>query len=119
MPRVTDRFIQDGDVIPVLSAPYALTPGDGCLVGNLFGVALGAALISTPVEMATEGVWDIAKTAGQTFAVGALVYWDDAAKSVTSVSTGNRRIGSATAVAAGGDATARVRLSGVPAPTGA
>lgn len=119
MPRVTERFIQDGDVITVPSAPRALTPGDGVLSGNLFGVALGAAAISTPVEMMTEGVWDIAKTAAQTFAIGDLVYWDNTAFSVTAVATGNRRIGSAIAAAAGGDATARVRLSGVPAPTGA
>lgn len=118
MPRVSDRFIQPGDVLTVASAPYALTPGDGCLSGNLFGMALGTAAISTPVEMATEGVWDIAKTAAQTFAVGDLVYWDNAARSVTTVTAGNRRIGSATAAAAGGDATARVRLAGVPVPTG-
>lgn len=119
MPRVSDRFIQPGDVITVASAPYALTPADGCLVGNLFGIAMGAAAISTPVELRTDGVWDIAKTAAQTFAVGALVYWDDTAKSVTSVTAGNRRIGTAIAAALGGDATARVRLNGVSVPTGA
>lgn len=119
MPRVTDRFIGPGDVITVPSAPRALTPGDGVLSGNLFGMALGSALISTPVEMAVEGVWDIAKTAAQTFSIGDLVYWDNTAFSVTTVTAANRRIGTAVAAAAGGDATARVRLSGAPAPTGA
>lgn len=119
MPRVSDRFIQDGDVITVPSAPRALTPGDGVLSGNLFGLALGAAAISTPVEIATEGVWDINKTAAQVFAIGDLVYWDNTAFSVTTVTAANRRIGTAVAAAAGGDATARVRLSGAPAPTGA
>lgn len=118
MPRLTDRYIQPGDVLDV-TAPYALTPGDGCLVGNLFGVSLDTSANGTAARMATEGVFDIAKTAAQTFAQGALVYWDNAAKSVTSVTTGNYRIGSATQAAAGGDATARVRLSGCPAPTGA
>lgn len=118
MPRVTDRFIQDGDVLDV-TAPYALTPGDGALVGNIFGVSLDTSANAAAARIATEGVWDIAKTAAQTFAQGALVYWDNAAKSVTSVSTGNYRIGVATKAAAGGDATARVRLNGVGVPTGA
>lgn len=118
MPRVTDRFIQEGDVL-TLSAPYAVTPGDGLLVGSLFGIASAAAALNAAVEVQTEGVWDVAKTAGQTFAQGALVYWDNAAKSVTSVSAGNYRIGVATQAAAGGDATARVRLNGVGVPTGA
>ena len=117
MPRITDRYIQDGDVI-TLVAPYALTPGDGCLVGSTFGVALGAAAISTPVEVAMEGVFDIAKTAGQTPAQGALAYWDNTAKSVTTVSTSNSRIGSFTQAALAGDATCRVRLSGAPAVAG-
>lgn len=118
MPRLTDRFIQPGDVLDI-TAPYALTPGDGVLVGDTFGVSLDTSANGTAGRMATEGVFDIAKTAAQTFAQGALVYWDNTAKSVTAVSTGNRRIGSATQAAAGGDALARVRLSGAPAPTGA
>lgn len=118
MPRLTDRFIQEGDVINV-TAPYALTPGDGALVGNLFGIAADTAANGAAVNLITEGVFDIAKTAAQTFAQGALVYWDNAAKSVTSVSTGNYRVGCATQAAAGGDATARVRLNGVAVPTGA
>lgn len=118
MPRVSDRYIQEGEVLDI-TAPYALTPGDGCLTGALFGVSLDTSANGTAGRMATVGVWDIAKTAAQTFTQGALVYWDNTAKSVTSVSTGNVRIGSATQAAAGGDATARVRLSGAPAPTGA
>jgi predicted RecA/RadA family phage recombinase len=118
MPRISDRYIQPGDVLDI-TAPYALTPGDGCLIGNLFGMSLDTSANGAAARIQPTGVWDIAKTAAQTFAQGALVYWDNAAKSVTSVSTGNTRIGSATQAAAGGDATARVRLSGNPAPTGA
>lgn len=118
MPRVNDRFIQPGDVLDV-TAPRALTPGDGALVGDTFGVSLTTSANGAAARIATEGVWAINKTAGQTFAQGALVYWDNTAFSVTAVSTGNRRIGSATVAAVGGDATAKVRLSGAPAPTGA
>ncbi len=117
MARVTDRFIQDGDVLNV-TAPYAVTPGDGMLVGNLFGVSLDTSANAAAARMATRGVWDIAKTAAQTPTAGALAYWDNAAKSVTTVSTANYRIGSFTQAAAGGDATCRVRLAGAPSPVG-
>lgn len=112
------NYVARGRSINV-TAPYQRNSGEGALIGNIFGVALGTVANAAKGDFAMDGVWDITKTAAQTFTEGALVYWDNAAKSVTSVSTGNTRIGVATAVAAGGDATARVRLNGMGAPTGA
>lgn len=91
-------------------APTNLTSGDGCLVGSLFGVASNTVLAGANVPIDTGGVYALAKTAGQSFTVGAKVYWDNTAKSVTGVATANTLIGVATAAAAGGDATANVRL---------
>jgi len=102
---------QSGDNITV-AAPYAVASGDGVLVGTMFGIASTTAALAAAVAISTVGVYDIKKTAGQTFAVGATVYWDDTAKSVTGVSTSNTKIGVATKAAVGGDATARVRLNG-------
>jgi predicted RecA/RadA family phage recombinase len=102
-----------------LTAPYQRNSGEGALIGTIFAVSLGIVANAAKGDFAFEGVWDITKTAAQTFAEGALVYWDNTAKSVTSVNTGNTRIGVAAAAAAGGDATARVRLNGMGAPTGA
>ena len=118
MARITDLYIQPGNVLDA-TLPYNREVAEGFLVGNLFMIATKAGTTGQTVPGVTDGVWDIAKTAAQTFTEGALVYWDDTAKSVTAVTTGNRRIGSATRAAAGGDATARVRLTGVPCPTGA
>lgn len=118
MARLTERFVQPGEVLEV-AAPYDVTPGDGVLVGNMFGIALGAALTGAAVQIATQGVFKIAKTGAQTGAQGALAYWDNTAKSITSVSTSNYRVGCYAAAAAGGDATATVRLNGVAVPTGA
>jgi predicted RecA/RadA family phage recombinase len=119
MARFTDVFIQEGDTLD-LPLPYDRTAGQGFLVGNIFAVAKVTALSGTVVPAVIEGVIRIDKTAAQTFAIGALVYWDDTAKSVTSVSTGNRRIGACvTTAAAGGDAQAIVYLPGTVAPTGA
>lgn len=93
-----------------VNAPYDVASGDGCLVGSLFGIASTTALSGKPVAIDTGGAYDIKKTAAQTFTVGAKVYWDNTAKSVTSVSSANTLIGVAIKIAAGGDAAATVRL---------
>jgi predicted RecA/RadA family phage recombinase len=103
--------MQSGRNLPV-TAPYDVASGDGCLVGALFGVASSAALTGARVVIDTGGVYALAKTAGQTFAQGAKVYWDDTAKSVTGVSTDNVLIGATTQAAASGAATANTKLTG-------
>jgi predicted RecA/RadA family phage recombinase len=118
MARLTDAFVQPGESIN-LTAPYDRTAGQGALVGAIFGVATAAVLSGSAMDFIIEGVFKIDKTAGQVFAQGALVYWDNAAKSVTSVTAGNTRIGVATVAAIAGDAQATVRLNGAGAPTGA
>lgn len=118
MAGLNSAYVGPGEVLD-LPAPYDRTAGQGALIGDTFGVAANTVLSGATGQFHTEGEWNLAKTAGQTFAAGALVYWDNTAKSVTAVSAGNRRIGSATLAAAGGDTTARVRLSGAPAPAGA
>ena len=62
----------------------------------------------------TWGVVDGKKTAGDTPAVGALLYWDNTAKSLTTTASGNKRVGVAVKAALAGDATVRVRLDGAP-----
>lgn len=100
---------QSGRNITV-TAPYDVPSGGGCLVGSLFGIASVTVVAAAQVAIDTGGVYAIAKTAAQTFTQGAKVYWDNTAKSVTGVSSGNTLIGTATKAAAGGDATANVRL---------
>lgn len=103
------NYIQDGDQL-VVTAPYALTSGQGCKVGSLFGVANNAyGNGATDAVISTEGVFDIAKDAS-VFAQGAVVYWDDAAKVVTSTVGSNLKAGIATQAALTGDTTARVKL---------
>lgn len=105
------NYVQPGDEL-TLTAPRDLSSGDPVLVGNLFGVALADATSGTDVDVAVEGVFDIAKAAGA-LSQGDLVYYDATNHVVTNTSnTGaNKLVGSATKAAAGGDATARVRLN--------
>lgn len=64
------NFVQPGDNIDLASAPYNVLSGQGVVVGRLFGTANADALIGAPVVITTEGVFDIAKNANDTFAVG-------------------------------------------------
>lgn len=105
------NYVQSGDTITVAAAPYALVPGAGCLVGFLFGIAKGAAASGATVVLEIEGVYDVTKKAGDTFAVGDKVYWDDTNKYLTSTPTGNKWVGVAVKAAAGADATVRSNLN--------
>ena len=42
------NYVQPGNTI-TLTAPYAVTSGDGLLVGAIFGVAAGTAILGDPV----------------------------------------------------------------------
>lgn len=110
-------YIQPGRVI-TLAAPYQRNPGEGALVGAIFGVSLATVANAVNGEFAIQGVFDLAKAVGA-ITQGALVYWDNSAKNVTTTSTSNTRIGCATVAAQSGDATVRVRLNGIATPTGA
>lgn len=105
------NYVQPGNVIPV-AAPYDVAAGAGLLVGSIFGIAATDAANGAAVEAQTVGVFDLAKTSAQAWAVGAKIYWDDTAKEATTVSTSNTLIGVAIAAAANPSATGRVRLNG-------
>ena len=106
------NYVQPGNTI-TLSVPYAVTSGDGLLVGSIFGIASGDAALNDPVEVALTGVFDLTKVGSQAWTVGAKVYWDDTNKRTTSVATSNSLIGVATEPVAGGagDTIGRVRLN--------
>lgn len=106
------NYVQPGNTL-TLTAPYAVTSGDGLLVGSIFGIASGDAALGEPVEAALKGVFDLTKVGSQAWTVGAKVYWDDTNKRTTSVATSNTLIGVATEAVAGGagETIGRVRLN--------
>jgi predicted RecA/RadA family phage recombinase len=108
------NFIQPGDSLTV-SAPYAVTSGQGVLVGALFGIAAYDAASSATVEIQTEGVFDITKEPSLAITAGARVYWDNTNRRITTTAAGNYQVGIATLAALAADATARVWTERVPA----
>ena len=107
------NYVQPGNTL-TLTAPYAVTSGDGLLVGAIFGVAAGDAASGATVEAALTGVFDLTKVGSQAWTAGARVFWDDTNKRCTSVATDNTLIGVAVEAVAGGvgDTIGRVRLNG-------
>ncbi len=107
------NFVQPGETI-TLTAPYALNPGDGCLVGTIFGVSCGTyanGAVDAEVYV-DDSVFDITALTTDVIAQGAAVYWDNANKRITSSAAGNTKVGVVTVAKANGDTTARVRLNG-------
>lgn len=107
------NFVQPGSTLTVV-APYDLNPGDGCLVGIVFGIACGKYLSgATDAEVQTEGVFDITALTTDTASGSTLVaaYWDNTNKRITTTSSGNTKVGAIVAAKANGDTTARVRLN--------
>ena len=103
--------ISDGGTVNV-TAPYAVSAGDGALVGSLFGVSVDDAANGADLVIVTAGVFELAKLSAQAWTVGALIYWDDTNKEATTVSTANTLIGVAHAAAANPSAVGEVRLNG-------
>lgn len=110
-------FLQEGDVIRA-TAPYNVASGVGMLVGSLFGVTQTSASSGALVDIATEGVFVLAKATGAAWTEGARLYWDDSAKNVTTnaAAGANKLIGVAVmqtsgAMPASGDTTGTVFLT--------
>lgn len=72
---------------------------------------------SGTIEAATQGVFDITKQPSLAITAGALVFWDDTNRRITTTATGNFQVGIATQAALAADTTVRVWLNRVP-PSG-
>ncbi|MCE2917689.1 MAG: DUF2190 family protein [Rubrivivax sp.] len=107
------NFVQPGDKLTVI-APYAVTSGQGVLVGLLFGVAQHDAANGAPVELQMSGVVDL-NTLGTDTASGTslvLAYWDNTNRRVTTAASGNTKIGMIVEAKVNGPTISRVRLNG-------
>lgn len=103
------NYIQDGEVISLV-APYAVSSGNGALVGSVFGVATETLASGATGNFGVSGVFDLTKKAGDVPTQGVLLYWDNTNKYVTVTSTTNTLIGYAVDAALSGDATVRTNL---------
>lgn len=105
------NFVQAGKTVTV-AAPYAVSSGMGVQVGALFGVATFDAAQGAPVEIAREGVFDVAAVTADTATQGAKIYWDNTARKLTTTVASNTLVGAVMVAKGGADVTARVLLDG-------
>jgi predicted RecA/RadA family phage recombinase len=100
------KFLQQGEVL-TCSAPYAVSPGGGFLVGIVFAVATGGPGSSFPLGAGLRG-WrgNRGPDDGRIHArendrrgldIWSVLYWDISNKKVITTTTGNKFVGDATA----------------------
>lgn len=102
------NFGSDGDSVQV-TAPYAVTPGDGMMVGSLFCVSTKTAAQGALTDAVTIGQFDLPALSTDVFAEGAVAYWDGALRRIST--SGGTAVGVVPGGKAAGVATVRVRLT--------
>lgn len=108
---MANNYIQPGENLDLTAPTGGVTTGVGTLVGRIFSVALATASAAAAFVGRRCGVWKLAKTSAQAWAVGDKVYWDDTNKvASTTLTAGFRFIGLATATAANPSSTGYVLL---------
>ena len=107
------NYIQPGDNLTVTAPSGGVESGDLVKIGVLVGVAVHDAAQSTPVEIATRGVFELPKTQAQAWTEGAALYMIPSTGLVTTATTaGNVLIGVAARAAVNPSDTGFVRLNG-------
>jgi predicted RecA/RadA family phage recombinase len=105
------NFVQPGVYGLTVTAPTGgVTAGQLVIISAIVGVASCSAAAGAQVEIATEGVYDLAKNAPDALAVGAVAKVTVAASIGTVAAAGTAAIGWVVQAAAAGSTTVRVKL---------
>lgn len=111
---MSQTFVQPGLVMTFTAPTGGVTAGTPVLIGALLVVPRTSVAVGLPFDGDACGVHKLMpKATGQTWAEGALLYWDNTAFKFTTTATANTRVGSAVVAAASGDTTGTVRLDGI------
>lgn len=104
------NFIQPGKILSMIAPTGGVDSGEFVKIGSIFGVATTSAAEGAPFELATGEVYELPKTSAQAWAIGNDIY-ADASGIMTTVSSGNTKVGVAVAVAANPSGSGLVRLN--------
>lgn len=102
--------ITNGKSIEVTTPSGGYTSGQPVKVGSLVGISANTYVQGQKAVLRLVGVVLVPKTASQAWTAGAMLYWDDTAKSFTTTTTSNTFGGYAWADAASADTTGYVLL---------
>lgn len=106
------NYVQPGEVLEFTAPTGGVVSGTGVKIGDAFVVATMTAAQTLPFTGIRQGVVEHAKVSAQAWTEGQQINWDTAAKLMTTVTTGNFRVGYAAAAAANPSATGKVVLHG-------
>lgn len=104
------NYIKEGRRITI-TAGADITSGSGVLVGVRLGVACTDIANGTTGELAMEGVFNLPKLGTDVVAQGALLYWDNTNKRLTTTASGNTQAGFAFAAAGNGVTTVDIAIN--------
>lgn len=104
------NYIQPGEVLDHV-ATAALTSGVPFLLGKRLAVPLKSAAIGETVAVQVKGVFNLTKVTADVVAQGAVLYWDDTAKKLTTTVGTNTLAGYAAAAASASDTTVNIALN--------
>ena len=106
-------YVQPGEVLEFTAVAPGAVSGTGQKIGDGFVVATVTAATGQPFTGLRLGVVEHAKVSAQAWAEGQQINWDNATRLMTTVTTGNFRVGYAAKAAANPSATGFVVLAGV------
>jgi len=94
------------------TAVAAIVVGEVVPIGTgMVGIALTDIAIGASGALITEGCFNMTAKAGEAFAIGDLLYWDDTTNSLTKTTTSNTRAGIAINAKLSADTLAFVRIN--------
>ena len=111
------NFIQPGDTI-TMKATTDLKSGSPVMIGNIFGVATNDAMKDQNMELKVTGVFSMPKVPTENWNAGALVYWDETSKALTTVADNNQLVGVSLTASTTPSSSANIRLNGCFLPRG-
>jgi predicted RecA/RadA family phage recombinase len=106
MPQAIYR--DHGDEIRVAAAAGALADGDVVQIAGLAGVVEGPVVLGDPYNVRIKGQWDVASASATTFAIGAVVEWDDTNNLAVASGAGDFVLGNAAKAKISGETVVRV-----------
>lgn len=104
------NHIADGEHFDY-TAPGAVASGDVVLMGATVGVSLNTLATGQVGAVKVTGVFSVPKLSTDTMAQGALLYWDNTNKRMTTTASGNTLAGRAYAAAGNGATTVQALLN--------
>lgn len=107
------NFVQHGDTLDLTAPAGGVVSGVAYLIGALFGVAVASAAVGETFPLRVVGIYTLPKATGEAWTEGAVLYWDNANKRLTTTAAGNTKVATAASAAGSALSLGVARLNGV------